>query len=119
MKRIRVLHLAVRVLAPGFQDGEVSGVELPQAVETRLHAGTHATRVAGGKCDVSVRVKNEFVPEAGRISLDVIENWSAHILFFTIWIAIPSSKRVWYLLPRVIEVRLSKCCWQHSESSGE
>ena len=111
-----VLHLAVRVLGPGFQDLEGSIVDLPQAVEMLLHAGGHETSVAGGKLDILVHVFDEFFLEAGRITLDVVKNRSAQVRFFTIWITVPQCKRVWY---HVIDASLSNCRWQYRDSSSE
>ena len=112
MQGERIYHLAVGKLCPGLENGELSVVYLPQPVEPRLHAGRHAARVGSCERDGRIRVEDQFVGEAGRVSQNVVEDGSTDVRLGAVRVAVAQLEWDGDRLLGVVEIRLAQhCCW--------
>lgn len=98
------MHVAVGILGPGFQNCEASPVELPQAVQTGMHARRHPSRVSVSESDRGVIISDKFIRKTHRVALDVIKDRSADIHFFSVRVPASQSKWIGYWLLRIIKV---------------
>ena len=104
MQGLAVRHITVGKLAPGLANGEGSVVNFPESVQSRLHPGRHASRV--GRCEryARVRVEDQLVREAARVSTDVVEDGSADVRLGPVGVPVPLQEGDGYRLLGVVEL---------------
>lgn len=88
VQRRIVRYLAVWILRPCLEDREATAIDLAQTVQTRLHTGSHATRVASSERDLRIRIQYKFIRKAKGVSQDVVEDRPADISLRPIRVAV-------------------------------
>ena len=117
MQRGGVHYLGVRVLGPGFQDSEPSGIEPSQLVEAGLHTRCHLTCIVVRKFNGRIAISDKLACETGRVAVDVVDDRSAYLHLFPVRIAVSQLERVGDRLLGVVELR--SYCLQRREGGSE